>query len=114
MAVLTESAGRIGEHRRNLASCWKDGSLFSVKDLLQLADYPDKQRIRAFYAQSVVLVEFLTSQRGPEVFTEFFRDGGREGFELALRRHYGWTFSDLETHWGQYVTNETARLARAQ
>jgi tetratricopeptide (TPR) repeat protein len=114
MAVLTESSSRVGEHRRNLASCYKDGSLFGVRDLLQMADYPEKQRIRAFYAQSVALVEFLTSRHGPAVFAEFVRDGGREGFELALRRHYQWNLSDLETHWAQHVLSESARLARAQ
>jgi tetratricopeptide (TPR) repeat protein len=114
MAVLTESAGRVGEHRRNLAKCQKDGTLYMVRALLQLPDYPQKERIQAFYAQSIVLVEFLASQRGPTVFSEFLRDAGREGHELALRRHYGWNFSDLEMHWSQYVLNESNRLARAQ
>lgn len=114
MAVLTESSGRVGEHRRNLARCHKEGSLFTVRALLQLPDYPEKEKIQAFYAQSVVLVEFLASQRGPTVFTEFLRDGAREGHELALRRHYGWNFSDLEGHWAQYLVNESARLARVQ
>jgi hypothetical protein len=53
-------------------------------------------------------VQFLVQEKGPEAFTAFLRCSNRGGPELALRRHYGMTFEDLETRWSQYV------LARGQ
>jgi len=69
---------------------------------MQLGDYPPARQISAFYAQSVSLVEYLSRQHGPVVFTQFVRDGLREGYETALRRHYGYRdFADLQARWGQ-------------
>jgi tetratricopeptide (TPR) repeat protein len=102
MAVLTEPPEKVGMHRRNLARCWHEGQLFAVRDLMQLDKYPDAQRISAFYAQSVSLVDFLSRQRGPVVFAQFLRDGLRDGYEPALTRHYGFRdFADLEQRWSQ-------------
>jgi hypothetical protein len=67
-------------------------------------DYPtEPRRITAFYAQSVALVEFLTSQRGPAVFISFVRDGLRDGYEVALQRHYSMTLAQLQQAWDQQV-----------
>jgi hypothetical protein len=102
MAVLTEPAEKRELHRRNLAKC--KGELFPVRELMQLADYPPARRISAFYAQSVSLVDYLCALRGPQVFAQFLRDGLREGYEPALRRHYGIEgFADLQGRWGQHV-----------
>jgi hypothetical protein len=104
MAVLTEPADKVDMHRRNLGRCYRDGQLFSVRDLMELSDYPPPRQIGAFYAQSVSLVDYLSRQRGPVVFAQFVRDGLREGYEAALRRHYEFRdFADLQTRWGQQV-----------
>ena len=113
IAVLTEPSDKVQQHRQNLIRSHQEGQLFRVVELLQMEDYPQPRRIGAFYAQSVSLVDFLTRQRGPRVLTEFLRDGLREGYELSLRRHYGWSFSDLETTFGQHVLGESQRLAGA-
>ena len=102
MAVLTEPAEKVDMHRRNLARCYQEGRLFSVAELMQLDNYPPARQISAFYAQSVSLVDFLSSQRGPAVFAQFLRDSLREGYEPALQRHYGFRdFADLQTRWAQ-------------
>jgi hypothetical protein len=102
MAVLTEPAEKVDMHRRNLAHCQQENRLFSVAELMQLDNYPPAGQISAFYAQSVSLVDFLSNQRGPAVFAQFVRDGLREGYEPALRKHYGFRdFADLQTRWGQ-------------
>jgi len=111
MAVLTETPGRIEQHRRNLIRFHKEQTLFGVRELMEQREFPARERISAWFAQSVFLVEFLAAQHGAVVFSEFLRDGLREGYELALRRHYSWSFSDLEAHWGQYLASETNRLA---
>ncbi len=111
IAVLAEPNEKIDEHRRNLLKHHQDGHLFGIKELMKLENYPEPRRIGAFYAQSVVLVEFLTQQRGPKVLAEFVKDGLRHGYETSLQRHYGMTFPQLETHWQQHVISSSARVA---
>jgi hypothetical protein len=101
MAVLSEPTDKIDQHRRNLIQA--KNQLFRVKELMELNDYPNSKRISAFYAQSVVLVDFLAQQRGPTVFSQFLRDGLRGGYEAALRQHYGWTMEELETRWQRHI-----------
>ncbi len=113
IAVLTEPAEQIERHRRNLVRGHRDGLLFSVRNLLSLNDYPQPRQISAFYAQSVVLVEFLSKQRGPHVFTTFVRDGLKEGYEAALRQHYRCDFAALQENWSRHLTAELHRLSPA-
>jgi hypothetical protein len=102
MAVLTEPADKVDMHRKNLARCSRDGQLLTVRQLMQLNDYPSPRQIGAFYAESVSLVDYLTQQHGPVVFARFVRDGLREGYEPALRRHYGYRdFAELQVRWEQ-------------
>jgi tetratricopeptide (TPR) repeat protein len=114
MAVLSEPLEKIEQHRRNLAKSRKDGSLGSIRELMNLQNYPEAKQITAFYAQSVILVEFLTQQRGAQVFTEFLREGLRDGYEPALRKHYSMTFAELQGNWDRYVgaSSQTAAAGR--
>jgi hypothetical protein len=105
IAVLSEPAEKIEQHRRNLAKHHADGLLFGLKELMELKDYPHPRRTGAFYAQSTMLVEFLASKKGPKIFTDFVRDGARQGYDLALQRHYNLTFTQLEQAWQQQVIN---------
>jgi tetratricopeptide (TPR) repeat protein len=109
IAVLTEPPDRVERHRRNLHRCRQDNSLFSVRQLLQLADYPEPRHITAFYAQSVSLVEFLSGLKGPQVFTQFLRDALKLGYEQALSRHYGYrSYEELQQRWAEkaFATHE--------
>jgi tetratricopeptide (TPR) repeat protein len=100
MAVLSEPRERVELHLRNLPQHRRDRELFTVADLMQYKEYPEGRYISAFYAQSVSLVDYLTQQKGSLVFTQFLRDGLRDGFEPALRRHYELRgFADLQNHW---------------
>ena len=104
MAVLTEPKEKIDQHRRNLARSYRDGMLYNVKDLMNMQDYPQGRQIGAFYAQSVVLVDFLTGLKGPQVFATFLREGLDGGYEQALRKHYGMRdFNELQSRWNQQV-----------
>ena len=64
---------------------------------------PEPRRIGAFYAESVCLVEFLADMRGPQTLTTFVRDGLREGYDSALRKHYGMDMSELQQRWQQRI-----------
>lgn len=110
VAVLSEPAEKVEQHRRNLAKAARDGQLFAVKELLELDNYPQPQRVSAFYAQSVGLVDFLTQQQGPTVFTAFVRDALRSGWEGALRKHYQWSLADLQQQWDAHVQTDMHRV----
>lgn len=111
IAVLSEPNEKIELHRRKLLTHHKEGTLFGLKELMELADYPQPRRIGAFYAQSVVLVEFLTQQKSPKVFTDFVKDGLRQGYEASLQRHYGMTFAQLDELWQKQVINNNGGYA---
>jgi hypothetical protein len=104
IAVLTEPPAKVQQHRQNLARCQQQGALLGLKELMTLEKYPQEPiRVSAFYAQSVVLVEMLTNLKGPVVFTNFVRDGLRDGYEPALQKHYGMRFAQLEQMWDQQL-----------
>ena len=109
MAVLTEPRDRIDRHLQGLPAHQANQQLFSVRELMQMNDYPRSRSVGAFYAQSVSLVEFLVNQKGPREFTLFLRDGQRGGYESALKRHYDFkSFSDLEQRWTQSTFRDNA------
>ncbi len=112
IAVLTEPAHKVDLHRRNLEKSRQEGLLFGVKELMQLDNYPQPRRIGAFYAQSVCLVEFMTELRGPQVFTAFVRDGLREGYDEALRKHYALDMNELQDRWQQSLGQGNRVAAR--
>lgn len=99
MAILAEARPHIDMHFRYLPR-WRDAdALFSMKTLLQMRDYPRPHAIGVFYAQSVSLVDFLTRQKGAPRFAAFVRDGERDGYAASLRKHYGWSFAELDRQW---------------
>jgi hypothetical protein len=105
VAVLTEPDIKINLHLKNLQQFHENQLLFHVGELMELRDYPHPKRVGAFYAQSVSLVKFLTTQRGPQVFSQFVLDGLAKGYEQALRKHYDInSYNDLQNRWMQHVT----------
>jgi hypothetical protein len=87
----------------------------SIRQIMQLNDYPEGRYISTFYAQSVSLVEFLSREKGPQELTQFLREGMHGGYEAALRRHYGiQDFSDLEQRWQQYALGTGKPLGVAE
>jgi hypothetical protein len=104
MAVLTEPRDKVERHLQNLGRCRDEQQLFTLRDLMQMNDYPEPRRISAFYAESVSVVDFLSNQQGPQVFSQFVRDGLRSGYEAALQKHYGYhDFNDLQQRWRQFA-----------
>ena len=100
IAVLTEPREKVDRHLRNLARCKEEVGLFTVKQLMQMPDYPEPRYITVFYAQSVSLVDFLTSKHGPETLTKFLRDAQKGGYEAALKKHYKYnSFDELQQEW---------------
>jgi hypothetical protein len=111
MAVLSEPADRVASHLRFLPQWRDEGLLMGARQLLELEDYPDRRAMGCFYAQSVSLVQFLSKEKTPQVFANFLRDGLRDGYATALRRHYGWDFAELDRHWLQHAFQDNGRAA---
>src|SRR5262249_32924157 len=103
MAILAETPKNIDMHLRYLPRWHADDALFSMRTLIEMRDYPQPRELGVFYAQSVSLVDFLTRQKGAERFAAFVRDGERVGYADSLRKHYGWSFADLDRRWKQYA-----------
>jgi len=103
MAILAEAQAQIDVHFRYLPRWRADDALFSMRTLVEMRDYPEPRSIGAFYAQSVSLVDFLTREKGAPRFADFVRDGERHGYAASLRKHYGWSFAELERRWQRYA-----------
>ena len=105
MAVLSEPRERIERHLHNLPQHRSNGELFAAAELIPMDQYPgDRQRIGAFYAESVSLVEFLSKEKGAPVFVQFMRDGMQSGYEPALLKYYDIRgYDDLQQRWQRYA-----------
>ncbi|HTU21412.1 MAG TPA: hypothetical protein VMG10_25470 [Gemmataceae bacterium] len=103
MAILAEAQAQIDVHFRYLPRWRADDALFSMRALVEMRDYPEPRSVGAFYAQSVSLVDFLTREKGAPHFAAFVRDGDRDGYAASLRKHYGWSFAELERRWQRHV-----------
>ena len=49
----------------------------------------DRSKVASFYGQSVCLVEYLCTLKGPQGFVSYMRDANREGDAAALPRGAG-------------------------
>jgi hypothetical protein len=110
MALLSESRDRIDQHLRLLPRYQQDLQLLTLRQLLNLNDYPERRYLNAFYAQSVSVVEFLIKLKpdnGPSAFLQFVLEAGRYGNETALKRVYNiQDFNQLEQSWQRYALNK--------
>ena len=81
---------------------------------MELPNYPQTARqISTFYAESVSLVEFLTSLRGSQTFMLFLQDSMRYGYEKMLQRHFNISsYSELEERWAAYTNRDQAVASR--
>jgi hypothetical protein len=103
MAILAEAQPQIEVHYRYLPRWRAEAALFDMRTLVQMRDYPEPRAVGAFYAQSVSLVDFLTREKGAPRFADFVRDGESDGYAASLRKHYGWSFAELERRWQRYA-----------
>jgi hypothetical protein len=107
MAVLSEPPNRVERYLRNLSRYDQDHRLLGVGPLMKLNDYPEARLVDPFYTQSVSLVDYLSKERGPKAFAAFLRDGLRDGYEPALRKHYQIEgFTELERRWRAFALPE--------
>jgi hypothetical protein len=100
MAVLAEPKSQIERYARTLNRCRAHGELVHLSQLMGRAEYPEAERITAFYVESVSIVEYLTSERDPKVFVQFLRDAHGGRLDSALQKHYQCAnVLELESRW---------------
>jgi hypothetical protein len=118
MALLSESRDRIDQHLRLLPRYQQDMQLLTMRQLLQLNDYPERRYLNAFYAQSASVVEFLIKlkpENGPSTFLQFVLEAGRYGPETALKRVYNiQDFNQLEQSWQRYALGKVSPAGYAE
>ena len=114
VAVLTEPREKVDRHLQNLAKARQDGQLFSVRELMEMPNYPQSARqISTFYAQSVALVDFLSSLNGAPTFTLFLQDSMRYGYEKSLQRHFEInSYIELEERWAASLNGDRSVASR--
>jgi tetratricopeptide (TPR) repeat protein len=109
MAVLSEPREKVESYLTTVTSLQSRRELFSIAELMNMKSYSN--RVSAFYAQSVSLVDFLCAQQGgPQAFSRFVRDGLAGGWETSLQRYYGFhDFNDLEARWLRSIGKDSTR-----
>jgi len=75
-------------------------------------DYPESRLMVTFYSQSVCVVNFLASLKGPRVFSAFLKDGLDFGYDRALEKNYAISWEQLELMWRE-KENQKANYTKA-
>jgi hypothetical protein len=108
MAMLTQPREQLEVFLKNLPAHRSESELFTVQQLMEMKDFPQRHLHGMFYAQSLSVVDYLTSLRGPQEFVAFLNDGLRTGYEAALRKHYGIAgYQALQTQWESFAFKQS-------
>ena len=99
MAVLSEPEDRVARHTNDLKRLAGQTGLFPIRTLMTQQDYPESRLMGTFYSQSVCVVQFLASLKGPRVFSAFLKDGLDFGYDRALEKNYAISWEQLELMW---------------
>jgi hypothetical protein len=75
-----------------------------LADLLAASEYPtQREEVRTFYVRGASLTSFLVTA-GKTRFLEFVRAGMSDGWDLAVRVHYGFDdVTELEAAWLEWL-----------
>jgi hypothetical protein len=112
MAGLAQRKADLVDFHKLLEKHERKGKLFSLQTLVELDGYPDDD-VDLFYAQSAAVVEFLTSTKEPKVFVAFVRDGKKDGWLPALKKHYGYAnFDEFEKRWKEHVFSKERNVPK--
>lgn len=100
LAVLADTTDKQSRHRDDLHQQLRRGGPFSLERLVTLPDYPAREQVPLFYAQSASLVEFLVAREGPAELLRFVQVAEEAGYRAALSEVYGLAdFAALQAEW---------------
>lgn len=108
-AMMSESEAQRLRQRLILRQFLQSKQAPRLRSVLALVEYPDdKRQIRAFYAASLSLTEFLVARSGRSKLFRFLNDGERIGWDRAIRRHYAFEdVESLESAWIDWVAADS-------
>jgi len=83
-----------------------------LRRLLAMKDYPrDMQQVLVLYAEGYALADFLVQQGGKSTYLRFLDDAYRNGWDAAIKRHYGFaSIEKLEKRWTGWILAGSPRL----
>lgn len=85
---------------------------FPLRKLLMMKDYPrDMHQVLVLYAQGFSLADYLVQKAGRRTYLKFLDDAYRNGWDAALKRHYGFArVESLEKQWKSWFLAGSPRL----
>jgi hypothetical protein len=112
-AMLAESPSERFRQRLLVEQLLANGDLIPLSQILTLNKYPrDHASLKAFYAQSLLLADFLISRGGHARFLTFVKDGQAD-WDQAIQSHYDFENTNLlESAWSDWIV-QTARDRKA-
>jgi RNA polymerase sigma factor (sigma-70 family) len=97
-AVLSEDREEGRRHDKLLGQLLADKRFIPLRRLFALKDFPEDAM--ALFAEGYGITRFLVEAKDHQTFLAFVRQGEREGWDKALRAHYGYQdLEDLEKGW---------------
>jgi hypothetical protein len=88
IAILAESPNKLNRRVAVLRQAASTGTVFSVRDLMNVRSCPPLKLRDAFYGQSVVLTHLFLGWGTREQFLQFVESSQIKGFDVALRDAY--------------------------
>ena len=114
-AILADTGHKQSLHERDCRLALQHGEAMLLSDLLRLERFTSARQMPSFYGQSASLMRFLYARGGSDKVTQFGLDAMRQGYDQALRDHYGiHDVAELEQQWRcfAYTQSSTAPTAR--
>jgi hypothetical protein len=109
IATLADRIEKQDGHHRDLVQSQMRGGSFRIGELMATEDYPEPQRMAAFYGQSTSLVRFFVYRKSPAAFIRFVEMARTSGYDTALREIYEINgVAELDNLWSQYASTEAA------
>jgi hypothetical protein len=112
VAGLAEGQRARARYEQTLLALLKEGRMIPLRRLLPMREYP--QDVMALFAQGYSLTAYLVGEGGHAKFLAFVKQGERDGWDRAAKKHYGHkTVDDLERDWLQSVRKNASRGEKA-
>lgn len=111
-SILSEDQHEHDRHDHMVRRILKTpGRAMPLRRLFTLRDYPSD--VMVLYAQGYSVTRFLVEARGRATFLAFVRKGMDEGWDQAVKDHYGFpTVDSLERVWLDWLREDGDRLAQ--
>lgn len=88
LALLADSSEKQRLHQRDLEQSLRLRAGYHSAELFQMANYPQPERLAAFYAQSASVTAFLVKLGGTKEFLPFLKRSSDVGYDQALADFY--------------------------